>query len=388
MNIVEMQSKIKNNFMRVILSIVISALVFLTFGSVANAQFSANSPTFTPFSQYYFQQSMTNPAYVGNENQPQYWGSYQTSKEGASVGSGSGKGKAFTGLVQGRMYSAPINYGILFNYEDYFDNTVNDSTINFNSKGSFKQFQFGLQGSFDFDLGEKGIGRVGLTGALLYHDSDRIRATTTVGGTNARKFFPSLDIGIIAIYGDFEFGMSVVNSNQPNFGVQTQTSGTGGGTGQNTGNRTSTFLRAYYLNLLYDWKLNDVISLQPQTIIRIGDSVGANTVGSSQTGGGVNLSGVNIDMSLLANYYDLILLGFSYKPKLSTSQAFLYRNYWATVMAGVRIGQGYQVSFSWDLVRSEITDKSRYRKFEIGFGAFLFDGFYFEEVQEDAMRHF
>ncbi len=367
--------------MRIILTLIV---LFVTAQAVWG-QASSRNPYFTPFSQYYFQQSVVNPAYVGNENQPQFWVAYQTARE--SYGSNSeGNGKAFNGLLQGRMYSAPINYGFLFSYEDF-----NDDREGVNgARGDFRQMQFGLQGSFDFDLGESGIGRVGLTGALLYHNSDIIANNSASTGGAVRKVFPSLDVGIIAIYGNFEFGMSMVNSAEPSFGVNTGLSTGGGGVGTGGGlggqNNQTTFRRTSFLTMLYNWELTQTLSLHPQFLLRLGN--GQLNAAANPQGGGLNLSGVSLDLTMLVNYYDLLFVGFSYKPDMTSGNSsfansgFVYENYFGTAMLGVRLADAYQVSLSWDLVRSGIQNKDRFRKFEIGIGAFLFDNFYFEEVEE------
>jgi len=365
--------------MRVILGI----LLMLLGGQFVFGQSSYRNPYFTPFSQYYFQQSMINPAYVGNENQPQFWASYQSSKEQF------GTGKAFNALFQGRMYNAPINYGFIFAYEDFNDDR---DVTNFSRRGDIRQMMAGLQGSFDFDVGENGIGRVGLTGALLYHNNDLLSASVPAGDQNLRKVFPSLDIGIIMIYGNFEMGMSVTNSNQPKFGLpNVSTTGGGGVTvgtgGVSTGGAGTTFKRSSYVTFLYNWKVVETLSLHPQVLVRLGDG---QLSGSGGGNGGINgtgnnnnfrLNGLSLDLAMLINYYDLAFLGLSYKPPLGQTTAFdfVYKYNYATIMTGLRIANAYQVSLSWDLIRPGVNNKEDYRKFELGIGAFLFDNFYFED---------
>jgi len=354
----------------------ISALIF----GQAYGQSSYRNPYFTPFSQYYFQQSMINPAYVGNENQPQFWGSLQNSKEEF------GKGKAYNALIQGRMYTAPINYGFIFGYEDFNDSRLLE---NFARRGDFRQWMAGIQASFDFDVGEAGIGRVGLTGALMRYRTEPIELDSLVTGgqtsdQNLRKILPSLDIGVVLIYGDFEMGMSVTNSNQPKLSRTTVALGAGG--------NNAVFRRSSYITFLYNWKIAETLSLHPQILFRLGDGqLGGGGIGQNPNvpgqvpqNSGVNLNGMSIDLTMLVNYYDLAFLGMSYKPPLGQANAldFVYKHYMGTIMTGLRIANAYQVSLSWDLNRPNIINKERYRKFEVGFGAFLFDDFYFVEEEE------
>lgn len=373
--------------------IIVSIASLLMLAQVVWGQSSLQNPYFTPFSQYYFQQSMLNPAYVGNENQPQYWLSYQSSQEpsGTGLNAGLGDGRALSSLIQGRMYSVPINYGVILNYEEFDDPLDTTDVIGFRNRGDFKQWQAGLQASFDFDVGEKGIGRVGLTGSVIYLNNCRTNPQLCgrdVGADILRKYAPNLDIGIILIYGNFELGMSVVNSSQPSLGLRTPgTTGGGGGIGGGGvvgGTSNSTFRRTSYISMLYNWDLNSTFSLHPQMLLRMGDGRLNPMVNAG--GGGVNLSGVSLDLTMILNYYDLFFLGYSYKPNLSSGTAltgFAYTNYFSTIMAGVRIADAYQISVAWDLVRPDISNKNKYRKLEVGIGAFLFQGFYFEEEPTD-----
>ena len=326
---------------------IIISLIFLFCTQWVFGQFSTE-PTYRPFAQYYYQQSFYNPAFVGNDTQPQYWISTQSRKEGA----GNDKGRSINALAQWAMYKIPINLGIIFAYQDF-----NSDFQNFN------QWQGGLQTSFDFDLGEEGLGKIGFTGTAMQYNNDN---DSIANSLNLKKFALSYDVGVLAVYDKFKIGFALINSNNPSFDPNASNSQGGGG------NRLYRFGSIGSFQITYEWQLTESFKLTPQVYFRqsmanLGNA--NNNPNASPSARNLDLPGTSVDITLLAQFYDLFHAGFSYRPSFSDRYEFVHRYYFGSVMAGVRLGETYQVSLSWDIPRKNTPDY--YSQFEIGFGVFL-----------------
>lgn len=327
--------------MRIIISLIFLFCTQAVFGQ------TSTRPTYRPFSQYYYQQSYYNPAFVGNDTQPQYWASSHSRKEGA----GNDRGRSINALAQWAMYKIPINWGIIFAYQD-FNSDFQD----------FDQWQAGLQTSFDFDLGEEGLGKIGFTGTVMQYNNDSI--TTSL---NLKKFVPNLDVGVLAVYNKFKVGFALLQSNNPNFDPNSSSQGGNGG-----GSRLYRFGSIGSFQVSYEWQLTEGLKLTPQVFVRQSiDNTGTvnNNSNLPVSNRDVDLPGTSIDITLLAQFYDLFHAGFSYRPSLSDRYEFVHRYYFGSVMAGVRLNETYHVSLSWDIPRKDTPDY--YSQFEIGIGVFL-----------------
>ncbi len=367
--------------MRIILSIILLCCTQWAFG-----QFTQYTPKFKPFSQYYYQQAYYNPAYIGNDSQPQYWFSTRTTQE-----PNLSRGRSYNALANWSMIKIPISWGVVFAYEDFQDNTYDSTIDSLASSRDFTEWQLGLQTSFDFDMGEEGLGKIGFTGTAV-----RLRnagTTASLNGQNPRNFVFNMDVGVLAVYNRFKLGFSMVHSNEPNYfgggGINTSSGGnTGGGIGvgggistggssSGGGNFLSRFRRTGYFHASFDWRLTESLTFTPQIFARqiIGQNGNLNNsnanFGGSDDGpcSGANLPGSSLDVGFILNYYNLIFAGFSYRPCFSHSRDNIYRDYFGSVMVGFRLNETYHVSTSWDLRRRN-TD-NYYRQFEIGIGAFL-----------------
>jgi len=336
----------------------------------AEAQNNARySPEFTPFSQFYFQPSFYNPAYVGNEYSPTFWASSRVQN------SLQDRSRSFNGTYQIAMERAPINWGFIMVYQDFNTLTGSPDVVTVSELRNYRAFQGGIQANFDFDIGEKGVGKVGLAASMLnFKNADTDLAVSV---ENPRTWVPSVDLGVLFNYDHFHLGVGLINANNPSFDFSVQNTGSGGlgtgGGGTNLGS-TPSFRRSMYINALYRINVTETLMLEPNVLIRQADGT---SISINSAGGGVELGGLGIDLALVLNYYNFIFAGYSYKPQISSNQGFVYNNFGSSVMAGIRFNETYHISFSWDLRRENVNENTN--QFEIGIGAYLFGEYLFAE---------
>jgi len=342
----------------------------------AFGQFSQYTPKFKPFSQYYYQQAYYNPAYIGNDSQPQYWFSTRTTQEPSLS-----KGRSYNALANWSMSKIPITWGAIFAYEDFQDNTFDNSIDSLASSRDFTEWQLGLQTSFDFDMGDEALGKIGFTGTAA--QLKNAATTQSNNGQNPRNFVFNMDVGVLAVYNRFKLGFSMVHSNEPNYfgggGVNTGSGGGSVGSGSTvaSNNSLSGFSRTGYFHASFDWQLTESLTFVPQIfarqIIGQGGNLNNSNANFNQPSEGPcrnsNLPGSSLDVGFLLNYYNLIFTGFSYRPCFSHSRDNIHRDYFGSVMVGARLNETYHISASWDLRRKN-TD-TYYRQFEVGIGLFL-----------------
>lgn len=352
-------------------------IALLSLGHTINGQSNARfSPEFTPFSQFYFQPSFYNPAYIANEYSPTYWFSSRTQN------SLQDKSRSYNATYQVGMEKLPINWAVFLIYQDLRTDILDPNSVVSSIYSDFTAFQGGIQANFDFDIGEKGIGKVGLAASMLNFNNIDTEVATTAA--NPRTWQPSIDMGVLFNYEKFHLGVGFTNSNQPRFdynlptgvnqGGGSSTIGNPGQTGVGSAGSTPTFQSAMYINAMYRINLTETFMIEPHVLVR---QTGNTSISINSTGEGVNLVGTSIDLALILNYYNFIFAGYSYKPNLSNDGRFLYSDFGGSVMAGIRFNETYHFSFSWDLRRENTNENTS--QFEIGIGAYLFGEYLFGE---------
>ena len=171
------------------------------------------SPEFTAFSQFYFQPSFFNPAYIANEYSPTYWFSTRNQE------TANDKSTSYNATYQVGLDNQPINWAITMSYQNLRPQaSVDPGITQFVAFRKFTTFQGGVQANFDFDIGEKGIGKVGLGGSMVYFDNLVGTDSTNINTQGSiRKWAPALDMGILFKYERFHLGISSMNMVEPNF---------------------------------------------------------------------------------------------------------------------------------------------------------------------------
>jgi len=293
-----------------------------------------------------FMQSQYNPGYVGWENQPTWWVSAKRNTE-STLGV-RGNGSQFNLNWQGQFPEWKSNLGVVFNYEQFNDNRGETSTNGTNGdRYDFKQWKLGLQHNFMFDIGN-GKAQAGF-GVSLMKFADIF--TSNQGGlVNEYKFRPNVDVGLLAVFGNFEIGASVLHSNEPSF--RDISAG--------FADRNAQFKRISYLQSSYEFQIGEMFYIKPNFMMR--QLIGQGTI---------NSCGVSIDAGVLFNLNDTVFASYSW--------GYHKQDYPHSVMVAYRLLSGYQISASMDISGNSGRERSR---FEIGFGVYLFGEYYDDEEEE------
>ncbi len=324
--------------------VVLCLLAFLPLALAA--QWSCNNlaytlaPNFTGSNQYYFMQSHFNPAYAGDVSQPSWWASIKQNKEN------NGNGQQYNFSWQGQFPEYKSNLGVIFNYERFNDTRTEVNPNSNNDIYDFKQWKLGVQHNYEFEVGS-GTVRAGFGISLLRYAD--VYSGNTAGLVGEYKYRPNVDIGFRGRWGNFEFGVSALHSNEPNFrGETTQVIGL---------NKQAQFRRISYIHTAYEFTLGEAFYLKPSVQVR--QLIGQRSY---------NSCGLSADASLQLNYNDSFFLAYSFR--------YHYQQYPHSIMLAYRTLGGYQFSASMDLPKGGTGER---RRFEVGIGIFLFGDYYEEE---------
>lgn len=302
-----------------------------------SAQFNvANKREIGYNSQYYFQQTLYNPAFAGMDGQMNFSISHPFRQiDGRNP-------QHFNLLYQDVFQSFEGGYGLGVVYQD------KDSG---EDKDRFYLVNGIVSGGFDF--GENWIGRAGLTVGLL-HYTNAFRADTQTGTQGAAYFKVNLDAGILLKNNNFSIGFSVVQSSEPEFvfsDLLTDEEKIGLTNEIRVNNQ---FIRAVYLQTMYDINFGDV-QLTPMMLL----SNRERTTFSNVT---LTNNNNNLRMELGAN----VLVGDIFLGGIHAS--LFNSNHAVSLMLGARLQSKYQISFSYDVPSSNVGE---YRNIELTAGFFF-----------------
>lgn len=321
----------------VILSCIL--LVFLT--GICQAQITqpSNFQSVGYDAQYYFQQSLINPAFVGLEGQMNLSVNHP--------------------FRQIYNQSKPQNYSLLF--QDGFESFEGGYGLSFvynnknlgNDKDKFFLINAIVSGGFEF--GENWAGRVGLTVGVLHYTN--IYRSGSQKGTQGAAFFKlNLDAGVLLTNGDLSVGFSVVQSNEPEFGFSNTLSAEQEASVIDA-RVNNQFIRAVYFQIQYDIGINnDDIIITPLMLLSNRRNYGLNFGVSTRNN--QNLLYLELGSNVLIKGKFLAGIHGSF---INSTRLF-------SIMLGTRINESIQVTASYDVPSKDATN---YRNIEIGAGFFF-----------------
>jgi len=228
-----------------------------------------------PFNtHYYFHKYPINPAYIGEEGE-------------ANIGLGYKKANGFSRVSGNRAFAYVHGksdimqgggFGVLFNYMD---------ATNPNFK--YSQMSLGATATYNQTLMDLVDVKIGVTTSFIRFKSGRI----PTGTPTLEKFAKlNLDAGILFSLADLELGFALHHNNEPQFQFSTRSTD------------IERFRREIYITASYDWAISEDFGIEPHLIVQ------QNT----------QRKDLLMQISLLANYQDMVYAGFAYIRDFDTNR--------------------------------------------------------------------
>jgi len=324
--------------MKNLLPIIALCLIFFS-GQEFNAQ--------TPFAgfehnhQFFYTQTIYNPAYVGHESQPSFYAVSQIGK---------------TNRASPQLYNVVwqtnfdnLGVGLIGNYS------------NIDSNNSARMALLAAQFSMDFEAFSNLRSRAGLGFGMLHYKNDVVDPTNPNASTanvvpNNEPFAKyNADIGILLYNDNFRLGISMVHNNQPEFNffnadyIYQNYNGT-----LSSFDRKTVFRNRNYITMAYDIDAGD-LTFTPSVLVR----VYAITYGAGSNRQLSSDDNFRMDANVTAAYRDQIYFGASYIKDL---------NYLLGINLAYRTIGGFQISGAYSLPKSDTPDG--FSQFELGLGWF------------------
>ena len=285
-------------------------------------------------SEYYNNMLMYNPAYTGDLSQANVGFSNRFGKETADI-------KPLTFNFFAHTKSADINsgFGIKAHYHKFDDKFINQG--NAGEETGKRIIEIGGLYSYEMPLFEIASVNIATNVSALHYQS-RSRSFSNPTGTtsqvqNERFFKMNIDLGLLFKMKDFRFGMSVVNSNEPQF-VFTS-----------SGFDTKIFRRQVFLNTSYKFGINNTFYIEPNIMMH------------SYTGTTARSLKPLLDFTLLLRYKKHFYAGTSYKLNNAP--------YKMALMLGGRFNNA-QVSAAYNVLGKKY-DTSNYSRMEVMLAFYL-----------------
>ncbi len=304
---------------------------------------------FEPYTQYFNNQFMFNPAFAGDDSQPV--ASVIARHATSSRESGIWQALPPLGAALGQLDLAPRPQLYHFNINSYEPSWKSSWGIhatyfkpgNPNSK---RVIDAGLSFNYELPMGDVWKIRLGLSASIIHYDEDflyNVDGSPYIGGPNQyipvklneRKIKTNNDLGILLKGPKLYIGASIANMNEPSFQFY-----------EAPGGRICRFRRKTYVTAGSNLDLGGVIKFKP--------SIFFSQYLTNSTGRNFSML---FDVNLLAEVKDRYTIG--------TTVRFNDRRYGGALALGYKFAEKYQLMFSYDLPKSDVSSFT-YSRFEAG----------------------
>ncbi len=292
--------------------------------------------------QFFWTQTIYNPAYAGHESQPTFY--------------------AVSQLGRANFDTAPQLYNVA--WQTSVDNLGFALIANYSNLDPNNSTRMGLiagQFSLEFDAFDSFNAKAGLGfGALHYNnevvDPTNPNASTTMQVENNVPFARyNADIGILLYNDNFRLGISLIHNNEPEFNFfNTEYIYQNFNGGISSFDPTTVFRNRNYITFAYDIYSGD-LKFTPSIFTRV-YALTFDSTNRRRTNSNDNF---RLDANLTASLREEFFLGASYIKDV---------NYIGSVNAAYRTIGGFQVSASFSIPKAETPEG--FLQFELGLGWF------------------
>ncbi len=301
---------------------------------------------YEPFTQFYNNQYLFNPAFAGDESQPVASLLTRTVTQSRESKIWSLMPPLGAALNQLELADRPRLYH--FNLNSYepswksswgFQFTYYEPT-NPNAK---RVVDAGLSFNYEVPMGEVWKLKFGITASLLHYDEDflfDVDGNPYIGGPNQyipvklneRKLKSNTDIGVLMKGPKLYFGAAINNMNEPSFQFY-----------ESPGGRVNRFRRKIFVTAGSDFDLGGVVKFKPAIFF-------SQYMNSTYTT-------LIFDANVMAEIKEKLSLGATVR--------FNERRYGGALALGYKFSEKYQLMFSYDLPKSDVSSYT-YSRFEVG----------------------
>ncbi len=290
-------------------------------------------------SQYYFQPTLINPAFAGQND-------YMNLSVSHPFRSVNNRNPQFYNVLLQNSFGGDFEggYGLSFVYQN----------SNFDvAKDKFYLVNGIVSGGFDF--GENWIGKAGLTVGLL-HYTNTYKSDLDKGTQGAAFFKINLDAGILLTNNNFSLGFSVVQSSEPEFTFTNDLTLEEDAQVNNDIRESNRFIRAVYLQAMYDINVSDeLLKITPILLLSSRERTTFNNFTPTN-----NNNTLRFELGSNFMFKDMILAG--------AHVSFLNSNHSVSLMLGTKLAQKYQLAISYDIPSSDVNN---YSNLELSLGMFF-----------------
>lgn len=310
------------------------AILLLLPNFSANAQTTFVQDRVDYMSEYYNNMLMYNPAYTGDLSQANVGFSNRLGKETADV-----KPLTFNFFAHTRSFNLNSGFGIKAHYHKFDDKFINQA--NAGERTEKRILEIGGLYNYELPLFDRASVNIATNVSALHYQTRSRNFSNPTGTTtqvqNERFFKMNIDLGVLFKLEEFRFGMSVVNSNEPQFVFTT------------SGYDTKTFRRQVFINTSYKFGINDMLYIEPNIMMH------------SYTGTTARSLKPLLDFSLLLRYKNHFYAGTSYKLNNAP--------YKMALILGGRFN-GIQLSAAYNVLGKKY-DSSNYSRIELMLALYL-----------------
>lgn len=313
----------------------IALAILLLFSSISVvAQTSLARERVTYMSEYYNNMPMYNAGYTGDLSQPNVGFSNRFGRESISI-----KPLTFNFFAHTKSANLNSGFGIKAQYHHFDDKFTIGANIG--EKTNKRIIEIGGLYSYEMPLFDIASICLGTNISALHYQTRSQNFANPTGTTsqvqNERFFKMNIDLGILLKLQDFRFGMSVVNSNEPQF-VFTS-----------SGYDTKIFRRQVFLNTSYTFALNNTFYIEPNIMMH------------SFTGATARNLKPLLDFTFLLRYKKYFYVATSYKLNNAP--------YNMSLMFGGRFNS-IQISTAYNILGKKYTS-SNYSRIELMLALYL-----------------